>query len=380
MSISSETRSTTPKLGNGVWTEITFNFKIFDTDEILLVQTTDAGVESTLVEGGGNDYTVTLNADQNTSPGGVITLTAVSTSGYFYTATSAVENLQPTNLTNLGGFLPATLNNTFDRLTILVQQVLNKVNRSIKIPLSDGSLTTELPTKAVRASQLLGFDASGNINVVAFGSVVTSFDTLFSGLASGDFIQYNGTNWANKTVAELKTILGISSFAETILDDADASAMRTTLGLGSLATLSTINGSNWSGQDLALADGGTGASTAAGARTALGVYSEAEVDAAIAADSEGKAKVRGYVLANATLQESDNISSITDNGTGDHTVNFSVTMDSIYHSTLPTAFGSNRGASILSQTTTSARVNTHICSSGANSDVDFSLSTFGDLA
>lgn len=51
----------------------------------------------------------------------------------------------------------------------------------------------------------------------------------------------------------------------------DAAGARTNLGLGSLSTLSSINNGNWSGTALAVANGGTGAIDAAGARTNLGL-------------------------------------------------------------------------------------------------------------
>lgn len=53
----------------------------------------------------------------------------------------------------------------------------------------------------------------------------------------------------------------VSTFAQTMLDDADAAAVRATLGLGAVA-VENIN---------PVAKGGTGASTAAGARSALGL-------------------------------------------------------------------------------------------------------------
>jgi hypothetical protein len=165
-----------------------FTFKVFSAADLDVIKlTTSTGVEATLVLN--TDYTVSLNGNQNTNPGGSVTLTAGAlATGFTLTLTSDIANLQPTDLTNQGGFYPEVITDSFDRSTIQIQQMADDLTRSIKTPISDGlNLNMELPTAAQRANSFLAFDASGEPTVVTAGSSgapATITRQVFSGTGS----------------------------------------------------------------------------------------------------------------------------------------------------------------------------------------------------
>lgn len=139
------------------------------------------------------------------------------------------------------------------------------------------------------ASKALASDASGFIVVTSVTSTELGY---LSGVTSAIQTQIDAKQ---STDAELTAIAGLTSAADkgimftgsgtaavytltaaglALLDDAAASNQRTTLGLGTIATQDSNNVSITGGSvtgitDVAIADGGTGASTAANAFAAL---------------------------------------------------------------------------------------------------------------
>lgn len=192
MTISSQIRTATI-IGNGSATGGPFTFKVFAGADLIGVETDTDGVDRSLVYG--TDFNVTLNADQNASPGGTINYLiagvgpSIIPSGYTLTFTSALANLQPVALTNAGGFFPKVINDALDRLTILVQQLVRGVNASLKFPLSDGtSLSSEIPNATARAGKVLAFDD-------VTGEPIVSNQTLVELEAGSSTAQA----WATKT-------------------------------------------------------------------------------------------------------------------------------------------------------------------------------------
>lgn len=118
-------------------------------------------------------------------------------------------------------------------------------------------------------------------SVTASGAAVVGAPTTIE--ANEAFtLRYDGVT--NTWYPENQAVVNASAFMQTLLDDPDAATARATLGLGSIATQAAnsvaITGGSITGiTDLAVADGGTGASDASGARTNLGLGTIATQDA-----------------------------------------------------------------------------------------------------
>lgn len=161
MTISSTTRTAGPFTGNGVAYLFPFAFKIFTAADLYVSSALIAtGVQSTLALG--TDYTVALNANQDSNPGGTVILTAGPLPvGCRLVISSDLANLQPTELINQGGFYPEVLTASLDRATIQVQQLQDDADRSLQFPITDPSTSNILPSAELRAGLLLGFDVDG---------------------------------------------------------------------------------------------------------------------------------------------------------------------------------------------------------------------------
>ena len=173
MTINSTTRKTNPFVGNGSAHTFPFTFKVF-TDADIVVKKLEAStsIETTLTLGLNNDYIVTLNADQNSNPGGSVTLKSggnnqTLANGFSLVITSDVEALQGTDLTNQGGFFPEVINDALDKAIIIHQQQQTELDRSIRFSLTNSIGSLEITENAAtRANKVLGFDNLGEFNIV----------------------------------------------------------------------------------------------------------------------------------------------------------------------------------------------------------------------
>lgn len=240
MTISSSNRKAGPFTGNGITTSFPFTFKVFQASDLYVVLAdTSSGVE--LVQALTTNYTVSLNADQNTTPGGSVVMLTAPASGFTLTLTSAIPQTQAVDLQNNGGFYPAVINAALDKITILIQQVTERVDRAL---LSAVSSVTHAKLPAPAATKVLAWNAAGtdleNVDMIAGQSALATALAAPTGSSLVGFIQ-SGTGAVATTVqAKLRESVSVKDFGavgDGVTDDHAAIQA----ALASLTTGVTLN-------------------------------------------------------------------------------------------------------------------------------------------
>lgn len=152
------------------------------------------------------DYTVQGAGNQ---AGGQVTLAVPAAAGQRYTVVS-VQPFGRTSAYQDGQALQAaSLNADVNRLWVALQQLRERVDRAVRVPMTDGPLATQLPPAGERANRVLGFDGAGQPVAIT-------------------------PNPGN---------LAISPFGESLISSANPAAARTLLQAPSQADLSSLQSS-----------------------------------------------------------------------------------------------------------------------------------------
>lgn len=156
------------------------------------------------------------------------------------------------------------------------------------------------------------------------GWVLTTDGAITLGSTNLTFVQFSaaGQSIAGNGLTKTGNTIDVVGTADRITANADSIDIASTyVGQSSITTLGTITTGTWNGTDIAVADGGTGASTAGDARTNLGATSSGfttstPVLARVAAQTVGNAVDNSFTVTH-NFGTRDVIVQIFDNATYD---------------------------------------------------------------
>ena len=152
MTVPATARKAGPFNGNGSNTSFPFTFKVFSTADVEVITADVGGVETLRVLD--SDFSVTLNPDQDASPGGTITYPVSGSplaTGETLVVTGDLEYSQETDIPTGGDFDPGVMEDALDRLTMQVQQLKEQLSRAVKVQVTSSTSPDDLVDELVTA-------------------------------------------------------------------------------------------------------------------------------------------------------------------------------------------------------------------------------------
>lgn len=204
MTVPATTRRAGPFTGNGSAVAFPFTFKVFSQDDIQVVLADANAVE--VVQALTTHYTVAVNADQDASPGGTVTMLTAPADGETLAITGAVDYEQTLDLPSGGNFSPRAVENAFDRTVIQIQQLAEQLGRSLTLPATAAGADTELPPP--EAGKVIAWNAAGtgltNLDaedIATVAATANAYCDIFDGAAASYQLTRNPGSVNNLRVA-----------------------------------------------------------------------------------------------------------------------------------------------------------------------------------
>lgn len=276
-----------------------FTFKVDLAADLEVVTRAVSGIETTLTYI--TDYSVSLNADQESNPGGTYTLVTAIVSGEKTMARRVVEATQGTDIQNAGGFLPEVIEKALDKLTALCQQNAEEVGRCVKVDLS----ATESPDAMLDRVEAI-VAAAVALDQVA---VAPFMETLLDDTTAGEACTTLG---ARQESDDVRLAAGKVITGEGTTED----AFETTLSFGDPTADRTVTLPDKSGTVAVTADTAIFAAAAAAARPYQSVISYT---------GTGGITAKGAVLSKAPATVIPRDDTIPQNTEGDAVLDVTIT-------------------------------------------------------
>ena len=127
-----------------------FGFLIFEKTDVYVATTDDPEAQAKMLVYG-QDYSVEMNADQTATPGGTVVLTTPIVKGNIFVVGSAVAYTQNMQLTNYSRFPPEIINEAMDRVVVQIQQLVERLGRTLSVPPTSDSTPEQLIEKLMSA-------------------------------------------------------------------------------------------------------------------------------------------------------------------------------------------------------------------------------------